>query len=175
MPTSAKRFSHRTSLCALLVMSSLALAGSIGCHPAPQSPAPASSLPNDVDALVDFLSVDSIGKYKSYRCIDRSKAIDRLWLLQVLDRQTTLKLLHHPSPAVRVWIAGFVIANLHDDVKEVLPLLEDRTPIPPLLWGCFRVCTDGVVEIFVGEQVSWFLDRNEPDLLKQAAPDASPP
>ncbi len=181
MRDTLKLFAHRTSLlCALLVLASLALAGSIDCHPASEardtgrfrSAAYAHMeekfVPNDIDGLVEFLSHIYTGETVDMG--DESTAwIAHIRLSKLLDRETALELLHHPIATVRVWVARIILERFPEDREQVLPLLQDQSSVHTER-GCITLEDD--VALLVKELLYEFdYKASHP----QDAPNASPP
>jgi hypothetical protein len=116
-----------------VAIASLALAESIGCQeemePAQYAWVTTKLIPNDVDGLVDFVSHLYTGETVGEFGRESSEWDAHVRLSNLLDRATALKLLHHPKPAVRVWLARIILERFPDDRQSVLPLLQDQSSV----------------------------------------------
>ncbi len=170
----AKRFAHRTSLCALLAIASLTLPGSIGCHPSYEARDPGPLVPGEVDRLVDILA--KLNRYTS-RAISVGGEESPEWrayrrLLKYLDRQTALVLLHHPTPSVRVWISLIVLDRFPADRESVFPLMHDKSLVHTME-GC-TFGADTVAGLVFGVKTD--IDRRilEKFYFEEVGPDGLP-
>jgi hypothetical protein len=111
-------------------------------------------VPGEVDRLVETLAQSN--RYTSAQ-VGYTGGLSPEWLAwwrlsKYLDRETALKLLHHPTPSVRVWIARIVFERFPDDRESVFPLMHDKSMVETQ-FGCMGTAST-VAHLLFGVKVN---------------------